>query len=122
MILVDSSVWVQHLRHGDADLATALDDQFVLMHPWVVGELALGQLHQRAELLGLLRRLPQAPVATPSETLLLIDHHALAGTGIGYVDVQLLAAARLVPGAKLWTYERRLAAQAARLGCAHAVP
>ena len=92
MILVDTSIWVEHLRHGDARLRGLLDRGEVLGHPWVAGELALGHLRQRREVLGLLARLPQAVVADPEEVLVLVDREQLAGLGIGYVDVHLLAA------------------------------
>jgi len=117
MILVDTSVWVDHLRSGDAHLAGLLDQGQVLGHPWVLGELALGRLSDSPGVLGLLSQLPQAPVATPTEVLTLIERAQLAGTGIGYVDVHLLAAALLAPGTLLWTRDRRLAAAAARSGC-----
>ncbi len=116
MILVDTSIWVDHLRAGDAALARLLERGAVLTHPWVIGELALGTLAQRQEVLGLLAGLPRAEVATAAETLRCIDHHRLHGLGIGYVDVQLLAAAHLTPDARLWTRDRRLAAAATRLG------
>jgi predicted nucleic acid-binding protein len=118
VILVDTSVWVEHLRAGDATLARLLDAGLVLVHPWVIGELALGRLRQREEVLGLLDRLPQPTVATPAEILTLIDAHELYGIGIGYVDAQLVAATRLTDAAKLWTHDRRLAAVASRLGSA----
>ena len=88
----------------------------VLGHPWVAGEVALGRLHHRADVLGLLRRLPQAEVASDHELALLIEDHELFGRGLGYVDAQLLAAARLTPPARLWTRDTRLDAAAARLG------
>lgn len=116
MILVDTSVWVDHLRSGDRLLARLLDDSRVLSHPWVIGELALGGLRNRREVLDLLQDLPSASPATPAETLLLIEDSMLAGRGIGYVDVQLLAATRLTPDARLWTRDRRLAAAASDLG------
>lgn len=116
MILVDSSVWVEHLRTGSPTLVRLLDRGLVLGHPWVVGELALGHLAQRAEVIGLLGGIPQASVATPAEVLTMIEHHQLHGIGIGYVDAQLLAATRLTSGATLWTTDRRLAAAASRLG------
>lgn len=117
MILADTSVWVDHLRAGDAALARLLDGGEVLCHPWIIGELALGRLTDPQAVLGLISQLPQAPVATPGEVLTLIEHHQLAGTGIGYVDVHLLAAALLTPDARLWTRDVRLAAAAARSGC-----
>jgi predicted nucleic acid-binding protein len=116
VILVDTSIWIDHLRNGNARLAKLLDRTVVAGHPWVTGELALGQLRWRAKVLTLLNNLPQATVATPAEVLLLIDSAELVGSGIGYVDAQLLAATRLTPGAALWTADRRLAGAADRLG------
>ena len=87
MILVDTSVWIDHLRQGDPDLVRALDAGEVLAHPFVVGELACGNLKHRADFLRLLRTLPQAPVATDAEALAFIDGRALMGRGIGYLDV-----------------------------------
>ena len=116
MILVDTSIWVDHFRDGNERLAELLDRAAVVGHPWVTGELALGRLRHWAELVTLLNNLPQATVATPAEVLMLIDSAGLAGSGIGYVDAQLLAATRLTPGAALWTGARRLAAAADRLG------
>ena len=120
MILVDTAVWIDHLRAGDAELAALLEHGAVLAHPWVTGELALGQLRGRAEILRLLDDLPQATVATPAELLVFIARHELFGLGIGYVDAQLLAATMLTDGARLWTRDRRLLATAERLGAAHA--
>jgi predicted nucleic acid-binding protein len=116
VILVDTSLWVAHLRSGHATLAGLLERGLVLGHPWVVGELALGDLRRRLEILALLSRLPQATVATAPELLTLIEAAELAGTGLGYVDVQLLASTRLSADARLWTEDRRLAAAATRLG------
>ena len=119
-ILVDTSVWVDHLRRRDAYLATVLRAEEVLMHPFVVGELACGHLRNRAELLSLWARMPAAPMATDGEALEFIERHELMGRGLGYIDVHLLASAALANGATLWTNDRRLAAVAARLGVAHA--
>jgi predicted nucleic acid-binding protein len=116
VILVDTSIWVDHLRSGSATLARLLGIGGVLGHPWVTGELALGGLRHRAEVIGLLLALPQATQARDDEVLQLIEREALHGTGIGYVDAQLLAATMLTPGATLWTGDRHLAALAARLG------
>lgn len=118
MILVDTSVWIDHLRQGDAELADALQQGRVAIHPFVVGELACGNLRARAEVLGLLQARPSLPVATSKEVLFFIDAHALMGRGIGYVDVHLLAAARLA-GAQFWTRDKRLRAAAADLRLAH---
>ena len=115
-VLVDTSVWIDHLRIGDQTLSALLDQGSVLSHPWIIGELALGSLRDRADILGLLGALPKAAVATDEEVRWLIEHQALHGTGIGYVDAQILASARLTPGARIWTRDRGLAGQAARLG------
>lgn len=118
MILADTSLWIDHLRDGDPALAALLEEGAVLGHPWVIGELALGNLASRHDILRLLHGLPQATVATADEVLRLIEDEALHGQGIGYVDAQLLAATRLTPDARLWTRDKRLAAVAARLGLA----
>ncbi len=118
MILVDTSVWVDHLRSGQPTLVRLLEDGLVLGHPWVVGELALGHLAHRDEVIGLLDGLPQATVATHEEVMTLIDRHQLYGLGIGYVDVALLAATQLTADAALWTTDRRLVAAACTVGCA----
>lgn len=122
MILVDTSVWVDHLRSGDASLTRLLSTGLVLGHPWVAGELALGNLAQRQTILSLVQALPLAVVATDVEVLSLIDRHRLHGRGIGYVDAHLLAAGRLTPGAQLWTRDKRLAAAAADVGIGFAPP
>lgn len=119
MILVDTSVWVDHLRRGDADLAALLDRAAVLVHPFVIGEIACGSLADRETVLELLQDLPMATVADAQEVLVLIDRHRLHGKGIGYVDVHLLAAVALSQGARLWTRDRRLREAARALGCAH---
>ncbi|MHB8450940.1 MAG: type II toxin-antitoxin system VapC family toxin [Mycobacteriales bacterium] len=115
MILVDTSVWLNHLRMGDSVLARLLEHGLVLGHPWVIGELALGHLSRREETLGLLAGLPRAEVASAAETLDFIDAQQLYGLGIGYVDAQLLAATRLTPETRLWTADQRLSAVARRL-------
>ena len=120
MILVDTSIWVDHLRDGDSALVRVLEHGQALAHPWVTGELALGRLRDRAGVLQLLDQLPQAVVATAAELLAFIAHDKLFGVGIGYVDAQLLASARLTEDAQLWTRDRRLRAVAERLGLAYA--
>lgn len=119
MILVDTSVWVDHLRDGDPALAALLARGEVLAHPWVTGELALGHLRRRAEILGLLRQLPQAAVATPAELLEFIERQEMFGRGIGYVDAQILAATLLSEDTRLWTRDRRLYEAAEDVGAAH---
>ena len=116
MILVDTSIWIDHLRIGDAGLSSLLEQGDVVVHPWVIGELALGTLADRDEILDLLGKQPQALVATDDEILRLIASHSLDGSGIGYVDAQLLAATLLTPGTRLWTRDQRLAQVSARLG------
>jgi hypothetical protein len=122
VILVDTSVWVEHLRSASAILTEVLDDGEVLGHPFVLGELALGNLGRRDDILRVLRRLPQAASASHREVLQFIEREPLFGRGIGYVDAHLLAAARLTVGSKLWTRDRRLQAVAAQLGLAAALP
>lgn len=119
MILVDTSIWIDHLRTGDAALVRLLNDNAVLAHPWVTGELSLGDLRHRDEVISLLRGLPQAVVADEDEVLRLVDREGLYGAGIGYVDAQLLAATRLTPDARLWTRDRRLATVTAQLELDH---
>jgi hypothetical protein len=118
MILVDTSVWVDHLRSDNKVLAGLLDVGAILAHPFVVGELALGNLRRRAVVLGALSDLPQAIVATDAEVLAFIDRHGLFGCGIGYVDAHLLAAVRLTTGSELWTADKRLHGTAHRMGVA----
>ena len=119
MILVDTSVWVDHLRAGEPELVKLLENGLVLIHPFVIGELALGNLKQRDAVLGSLAELPPSAVATDSEVLHFIDRNALSGRGIGYVDVHLLAAVRLHGRARLWTRDKRLQNAANALSIAH---
>jgi predicted nucleic acid-binding protein len=107
-VLLDTSVWIDHLRSGDALVTQLLEAGEVLTHAFVIGELALGHLSKRKEILGLLGALPRAPIATAEEVLVFIDRHRLAGRGIGYVDAHLLASAFLHPGLRLLTRDRRL--------------
>lgn len=118
MILADTSVWVRHLREGDASLAEALEDNRVACHPFIVGELALGSIKNRAVVLGLLDGLPQAPVASTDELRRTIEGRALHGRGIGFVDAHLLAATLLDSDLRLLTYDKRLALAARDLGIA----
>ena len=89
MILVDTTVWVDHLRRGNARLVDLLERSVVVMHPFVVGELACGNLRERESILELLQDLPAAVVASPEEVLMFIERHGLHGKGVGYVDVHL---------------------------------
>lgn len=116
MILVDSSIWIDHLRRGDQDLVTLLNDAKVLVHPFVIGEIACGNMRQRAKILTLLKGLPPIKTATDDEVLFFIERHKLMGAGIGYVDAHLLAAASLDDNAHLWTRDKRLQTVAGTLG------
>jgi predicted nucleic acid-binding protein len=115
MILVDTSVWIDHLRNNEPMLANLLTSNSVLSHPFVRGELALGNLSQRSVILSALDNLPQAPVAFTDEVNLFIETHALFGLGIGLIDVHLLASTQLANNAKLWTRDKRLLVVAMRL-------
>jgi predicted nucleic acid-binding protein len=120
--LVDTSVWVDHLRATDETLVGLLDAGMVLAHPFVIGELALGTLAQRQTVLTALSDLPQAIVATDQEALHFIDRHQSCTRGVGYIDIHLLAAVRLTAGASLWTRDKRLHAVAGQLGLAATPP
>lgn len=119
MILVDTSIWIDHWRSGNERLTRLLEASQVLVHPFVVGELALGNLLHRQQVLNALQDLPQATSATDVEVLGFIDQAALAGSGIGYIDAHLLAAVRLTAGAQLWTRDERLLEAGVRLGLAY---
>lgn len=120
MILTDTSVWVDHLRKGVPRLGAALEQGSVLMHPFILGELACGNLKNRREVLRLLGDLPGAPVATDAEVLDFIERRALMGRGMGYIDAHLLASASLGGTARLWTRDKRLTAVVAELKLAYA--
>ena len=115
MILADTSVWIDHFRRGEPRLQAALDDGDVIMHPYIIGELACGNFANRDETLELLGHLPLSRVATHEETMAMIERRRLMGRGIGYMDAHLLAAAALTPEARLWTNDKRLAGVAASL-------
>jgi predicted nucleic acid-binding protein len=107
MMLLDTSIWIDHLRKNDDILACLLEAQQILMHPFVIGELALGSLRQRKQVLNELANLPLAAKASDEEVLVLIERHRLAGSGIGYVDAHLLASAS-ISDASLWTRDKHL--------------
>jgi len=117
-MLVDTSVWVDHLRAGDMRLSAMLERSNVAMHPMVLGELACGNLKNRAKLIALWRNLPQLAAATDAEALLFLERHRLWGRGIGYIDLLLLASVSLQGEALLWTRDRRLRETAENLGLA----
>ncbi|KAF0176696.1 MAG: PilT protein domain-containing protein [Alphaproteobacteria bacterium] len=117
MILIDSSVWIDHLRRAEKGVLALARDESMLTHPFIIGELALGSIKDRGAVIAALQKFPQAPVATDDEVLSLIETHALHGTGVGFVDAHLLAAT-LLAQATIWTSDKRLAAAARRLGVA----
>ncbi len=119
MILIDTSVWIEHLRHGNRELAFLLDTNQVLIHPFVVGELACSNLADRDQILAMLQDLPALPKAAESEILYFIEQNQLMGLGIGYVDAHLLAVATLAPPTRLWTRDKRLRAVADRMDLAY---
>jgi len=108
MILVDTSIWIDHLRSGDPRLTELLDHSQIMAHPFVIGELACGNLRNRDKILGLLNDLPQSPLASTTEALLFIERNQLMGLGVGYIDIHLLAATALAENALLWTGDKRL--------------
>lgn len=110
MILVDTSVWIEHLRTHSSQLAVLLDEGLVYTHPAVIGELACGHLKNRKEILSMLRQLPSFPVATDDEVMTYIERHKLFGKGIGWVDAQLLASVALSGTGTLLTRDKHLAA------------
>jgi len=115
MVLADTSVWIQHFRYGETTLADLLSDGLVLMHPFVWGELACGNLKDRAVILSDLRALPPAKAASNEEVLRLIDDRRLSGRGLGWIDAHLLASA-LLSHCRLWTLDKTLMQAAAKLG------
>jgi len=108
VILVDTSVWVDHLRAGDEHLIELLNSSQVLAHPFVIGELACGNLRNRDDILRLLNDLPLAPVASQEEVLHFIKSNKLMGLGIGFIDAHLLASTALADTTFLWTRDKRL--------------
>jgi predicted nucleic acid-binding protein len=117
VILVDTSVWIDHLRQGDTILADMLEHGQVLGHPFVIGELATGSPRQRDVILHALRGLPGAVVAHDWEVLDFIERETLCGSGLGYIAAHLLASVRLTAGALLFTRDKRLHAAAPRIHC-----
>ena len=115
MILVDTSIWVDHFHKHVPELAEALERELVLMHPFVIGELACGNLKRRDEVLSLLAALPAPAIATDAETLLFIEERKLMAKGIGYIDAHLLASVMLTSDGQLWTRDKRLRSVATAL-------
>jgi hypothetical protein len=118
MVLVDTSVWVAHLRDGTIGLEALLNEGHVLCHPFIVGELACGNLRNRSEILSLLYALPMAMHAEHEETIQFIENYSLMGKGLGYMDVHLLASAILTK-VTLWTLDKKLNEVSSKLGLAY---
>jgi predicted nucleic acid-binding protein len=108
MILVDTSVWIDHIGQSEPILVELLLHDRVRIHPYVTGEISLGSLRDRPAVLRALNDLPRVPVATPDEVLFLVEQQQLFSRGIGYVDASLLASAKLQPGVTIWTRDKRL--------------
>ncbi len=119
MIIVDANILIDHLRVTNARLVSLLKRNQLLFHPYTIGELALGSFADRTAFLEQLTLLPQATVALHADVMALTENHHLSGTGIGYVDCHLLAAALMTAQGAVWTRDKRLHAQAERLGVAY---
>jgi hypothetical protein len=115
MVLVDTCIWVDHLRHGNGGLASLLEEGVVVCHPFIIGELACGELPERAKTLSYIEELPLTEVASHDEVMNMIDAHRLMSSGLGFVDAHLLASARL-SGDSVWTKDLALKKAAAKLG------
>jgi len=108
MILVDTSIWIDHIRKGDAELVRLLGEGQVLSHPFVVGEIAMGSIANRKIVLSSIEKLPAVTMARHDEVMTFVAKHSLFGLGIGYIDAHLLASAQLTPYGVIWTRDRRL--------------
>jgi len=115
VILLDASVWIDHIRSADRRVFELLDAGKVLCHPFVIGEVAMGQFRNRSAVLSDLRRLRIAEIASHQEVMTLVERRSLFGKGIGYVDAHLLAATFLTPNASLWTRDKSLKEAARQL-------
>jgi len=114
MVLVDTSVWVLHLRKGNVRLENLLNNGDVVCHPFVIGELACGNIRNRIEILSLLQTLPTAIQAEHEEVMAFIEHYQLMGRGLGYIDVHLMASAVLT-GVQIWTTDKKLSEVCSKL-------
>jgi predicted nucleic acid-binding protein len=122
MVLADTSIWIDHFRRSDLRLARLLERGDVAMHPFIIGELLLGRVPRIAEMIDDLNTLPKATMASTDEVLKFIAGRGLPGSGIGYVDAHLLAAAALTPETAIWTRDKRLLAAAKSLSLAAEIP
>jgi predicted nucleic acid-binding protein len=122
VILVDTSIWIDHFRYGDAELRKIIEDDRLLCHPVVIGELALGRLRDRDTVMAFLAAQREAFIATHDEVMTMIDRHSIFSLGIGYTDAHLLASTMLDRRSILWTRDKRLAAAAQKAGAILHVP
>jgi len=118
MVLVDTSVWVEHLRSGDIGLEILLNDGDVICHPFIIGEIACGNLRNRAEIISLLQELPMAVLADDEEVIRFLEDYKLMGKGLGYIDIHLLMSAMLSK-TSLWTLDKRLHEVSSKLRLTH---
>jgi hypothetical protein len=118
MVLIDTSVWVTHLRSGTPGLESLLNSGEVLCHPFIIGELACGTLKNRNEILSLLQALPKTVQAGHEEVMQFIENYSLMGKGLGYIDIHLLASA-LLTNVPLWTLDKRLSEVSSKIGLAY---
>jgi predicted nucleic acid-binding protein len=122
VILADTSIWIDHFRHGDAELRRIIEDDRLLCHPSVIGELALGSLRDRGSVIAFLAAQRGAVVATHDEVMTMIDRHSIFSMGIGYTDAHLLASVLLDQRAALWTRDKQLRAAAEKAGASLYIP
>ena len=122
MILADTSIWIDHFRHADAELRRIIEDDRLLCHPSVIGELALGSLRNHRSVMAFLAAQREAMVATHDEVMTMIDRHGIFSMGIGYTDAHLLASVLLDQRAALWTRDKRLRAAAEKAGASLHIP
>ena len=119
MIVLDTSIWADHFRSTVGGVVELIQSQQIIQHPFVTGELSLGNPADRRTMVAMLDAFPQAPIQSHADLMTFVERRALGGTGIGFVDANLLASAVAVPGGKVWTKDKRLFAQAERLGLAY---
>jgi len=122
VILADTSIWIDHFRHADAELRKIIEDDRLLCHSAVIGELALGSFRERTGVIAFLAAQREAFVATHEEVMMMIDRHAIFSMGIGYTDAHLLASVLLDKRAALWTRDKRLRAAAEKAGASLHTP
>lgn len=118
MILIDTAIWIDHLHHSEPEVARLLDQDMVMCHPMVIGELALGSIKNRDEILALLRSQQRLRTIGSDEFLEFVHSHRLMSRGLSYVDVHLLGSTLITPGVRFWTRDRRLKKVAEELGAA----